>query len=298
MDRAEDVWRASVSSRLAGHGAHTRAPMRSRSRRRRTARARSCRSRRCPAHRRRRRRGGRVPCVPSRPIACLKRKSVPPPSVSRGPTVARAHPPPCSPSQTRPPRVSSRNHESKREHRRPLPRPVPPPPPSASPGASAIAGDNDLAQTAALSGGDLLLRGALAMTALGGAAFVSRGASAKTSAVMDSGGRVRVDGIGARRGRPPPPRLRLNPLVCAPRSLNPNPPRRPRRAPREALERQQTVASDLGARVSRSEADAARFKAEASAARGASRATSSSLSRRRSMRYSVSSRRRRTWASS
>ena len=126
--------RASVSNRLAGHGAPTRG--------RRCVRVRAAAEQRehdrswkpsvsssppSPPSRR-----PRSWCVPSRPIArVVKRKSVPPPSVSRGPTVARAHPPPCSPpSPTRPPRVSSRNRmNSDANIADPFPVPVPPPPP-------------------------------------------------------------------------------------------------------------------------------------------------------------------------
>ena len=178
---------------------------------------------------------------------------------------------------TRPPRVSSRDRTNANANvADPFPVPAPPPPPVRVPQASpAIAADNDLAQTAAFSGGDLLLRGALAVTALGGAAFVSRGASAKTSAVMDSGaasasGYASMESAlaaaeaSAAEAEAESARLRdaLANSKAAEASL----------AARleEALERQQTVESDLGARVSRSEADAARFKAqaEASAAKG------------------------------
>ena len=109
------------------------------------------------------------------------------------------------------------------------------------------------------------------MTALGGAAFVSRGASAKTSAVMDSGAASAstesvLAAAEATAAEAEAESARLRAALAESKSAEASLAARLE----EALERQQTVASDLGARVSRSEADAARFKAqaEASAAKG------------------------------
>ena len=109
------------------------------------------------------------------------------------------------------------------------------------------------------------------MTALGGAAFVSRGASAKTSAVMDSGAASAstesvLAAAEAAAAEAEAESARLRAALAESKSAEASLAARLE----EALERQQTVASDLGARVSRSEADAARFKAqaEASAAKG------------------------------